>query len=296
MAEPDIGPLSIGATDKRVVFRIEDGMDRREVYATTYQMRNFFKQLRDAMPEQLDVFNYIQHHQITKWCRKNARVLDVCCGRGLMLPLLRYHAKDINRYVGVDLEPANATFLTRRVTDGKPLAELTPPHTVEQYYPFGVHFVESDAAHMSDPLRAAGHAPFDVVIYTSALEHMNRPVGLATLAQCREVVREPSGVLVLTTPVTPPGHDGYDCQYRAHVYEWSRDELDEGLADTGWKVHAEWGLHTTLTELRAAAEPLGMKPLIDRLAQFVPTPWLTSVLAPAFPQVAHELAIMAVPV
>ena len=282
-------------TTENVVFKIEPGMDRREVYATTYQMRNFFKQLRDAMPEQLDVFNYIQHHQITRWCRKNARVLDVCCGRGLMLPLLRYHAKTINRYVGVDLEPSNASFTSRRVTDGKLLSELSPPTDVDGYYPFGVHYVQSDAAHMADPLRAGGHPPFDVVIYTSALEHMNRPVGQATLEQCREVVRDPGGVMVLTTPVTPPGHDGYDCQYAAHVYEWSHDELTEGLAAAGWKIHAEWGLHTTLTELREASEPLGLRPLIDRLAQYVPTPWLTSVLAPAFPSVAHELAIMAVP-
>jgi SAM-dependent methyltransferase len=281
---------------RNVVFRIEDGMDRRDVYATTYQMRNFFKQLRDALPDQLDVFNYIQHHQIALWCKPRARVLDVCCGRGLMLPLLRYHATEIDRYVGVDLEPANATFLTRRVTDGKRLDQLVPPTDVTWYYPFKVHYVEADAAAMAQPLIDAGHPPFDVIIYTSALEHMNRPVGQATLEQCRQVVRDPGGVLVLTTPVTAPGHDGYDCQYRAHVYEWSRAELDAGLADAGWKVHAEWGLHTTLTELRAAAEPLGLLPFVNRLAQYVPTPWLTSVLAPAFPGVAHELALMAVPV
>lgn len=280
---------------KNVVHRIEDGMDRRDVYATTYQMRNFYVQLRDAMPDQLDVFNYIQHHQIAQWCKPGARVLDVCCGRGLMLPLLRYHAKHIDRYVGVDLHRANARFLERRVTDGKALGELSPPTTAPRYYPFGVHFVEADAAEMAAPLQAAGHAPFDMVIYTSALEHMNRPVGQATLEQARQVVREPRGRMVLTTPVSAPGHDGYDTQYRAHVYEWSRDELAEGLAAAGWRVEATWGLHATLTDLRHAAEARGMGALVDCLAQFVPTPWLTSVLAPAFPQVAHELALMVAP-
>jgi ubiquinone/menaquinone biosynthesis C-methylase UbiE len=270
---------------KNLVFRIEDGMDRREVYATTYQMRNFYRQLGDGFFQGLDVMNYIQHHQVAKWAghKKGTRVLDVCCGRGLLLPLLRWYAKELGCYVGVDLKPENAIFTSKRVTDGKPIED--------GYYPFPVEFVEADAAEM---YRHMPGAVFDLIVYTSAIEHMNRDVGTATLDQCRRLV-QPHGMLVLTTPRTPDGHDGYDTQYRAHVYERTRGELVEDLTATGWGISAEWGIFATLTDIRKAAEPLGLVPLIDRLAEFVPRDWLAPVLAPMFPKVAKEIAFLCHP-
>jgi SAM-dependent methyltransferase len=277
---------------KHLVHRIEDGVDRREVYATTYQMRNFYRQLGDGFFQGLDVMNYIQHHQIALWAKKGTRVLDVCCGRGLLLPLLRFHAKELGCYVGVDLKPENATFTTKRVTDGKPL-QLMARHDGEQdYYPFPVVYVEADAADMVGFL---GGGVFDLIVYTSAIEHMNRPVGTATLEQCREVV-SPHGVLVLTTPRTPEGRDGYDTQYRAHVYERTREELLADLTATGWAITAEWGIYATMTDIKRAAEPLGLLPLVNQLAQFVPRDWLAPVLAPMFPKVAKEIAFLCHPI
>ena len=148
--------------NKNVVHRIEEGMDRRDVYATTYQMRNFYVQLRDAMPDQLE---RVQLHPAPTESPSGASQAhgcsNVCCGRGLMLPLLRYHAKHIDCYVGVDLHRQNVRYLTHRVTNGKALAELSPPTTAAAYYPFGVHFVEANAAEMAAPLQAGGHPPFE---------------------------------------------------------------------------------------------------------------------------------------
>jgi SAM-dependent methyltransferase len=273
-------------TTKRLVHRVEDDMDRRELYATTYQMRNFYRQLGDGFFQPLDVMNYIQHHQVAKWCKPGTRVLDVCCGRGLLLPLLRYYAPKIGRYVGVDIKPGNAIFTDRRVTDGKPVEE--------GYYRFPVDLVEADAAEMAGPLRERGLGEFDLIVYTSAIEHMNRPVGTATLGQCREVVA-PHGSLVLTTPRTPEGKDGYDTQYRAHIYERTRAELLEDLAATGWAVIAEWGIFATMTDIRAVAKGQGLLPFINRLARFVPSEWLAPMLAPMFPDVAKEIAFMCSP-
>jgi ubiquinone/menaquinone biosynthesis C-methylase UbiE len=280
-------------SDKPLVYRIEDGMDRREVYATTYQMRNFYRQLGDGFFTGLDVMNYIQHHQIARWAghKKGTRVLDVCCGRGLLLPLLRWYAKGIGRYVGVDLQPLNAVFTTKRVTDGKSLDHPDLQTDVHDYYPFPVEFVEADAAEMSNHMPGA---VFDLIVYTSAIEHMNRDVGTATLEQCRRLI-QPHGMLVLTTPRTPEGHDGYDTQYRAHVYERTREELVEDLTATGWGISAEWAIYATLTDIRGAAEPLGLRPLVDRLAEFVPPDWLAPVLAPMFPKVAKEMAFLCHP-
>lgn len=276
-------------TDKTLVHRIDEGVDRREVYATTYQMRNFYRQFLDGWLSPLEVMNYIQHHQVTKWCKPKHRLLDVCCGRGLMLPLLRYHAKDIGGYTGVDIKASNAVFTDRRVTDGKPLADLVDDP--DGYYPFPVHFVEADAAEMAAPLHDQGLAPFDIIIYTSALEHMHYDAGSASLEQCRAVARDGS-LLVLTTPRTEVGADGYDTRYRAHVYEWQRDELREALDRCGWDVITEWGLTIGKRDLLAAAERLGLRQVVERQAKFVPSEWLTAVWAPMFPAEATELGLL----
>ena len=129
---------------KQIVHRVEDGMNRQDILCTTYQMRNFYRQFGDGFFSVLDVMNYIQHHQITKWCKRGNHILDVCCGRGLMLPLLRYHQKDIGSYTGVDIEPKNAIYTHKRVTDGKPITD--------DYYPFPVSFVLSNVSEMSQHL------------------------------------------------------------------------------------------------------------------------------------------------
>ena len=83
--------------EKKIVKKIEEGMDPQDVLCTTYQMRNFYMQFRDGFCSNLDVMNYIQHHAVALMAKKGMNVVDVCCGRSLVLPLLRYYAKDINR-------------------------------------------------------------------------------------------------------------------------------------------------------------------------------------------------------
>jgi SAM-dependent methyltransferase len=272
-------------TAKRLVHRIEDGMDRREVYATTYQMRNFYSQLRDGYFTDLDVMNYCQHLQVARWAAKQpgAWVLDVCCGRGLLLPLLRYHAKGIGGYVGVDIAPQNAVWRTKRVTDGQPIEA--------DYYPFPARFVESDVADMAQPL---GAQRFQLIVYTSALEHMQPATGQASLVACRQVAA-PGARLLLTTPRTDEQADGYDARYRAHVYEWKRSELLAGLDAAGWRVVDQWGLVIPRHALRAAAAKVGAAGLVARLERAIPVEFLTPVLAPLFPEAATELAIVAEP-
>jgi SAM-dependent methyltransferase len=278
--------------NRRVVHKIEPGTDRREVEATTYQMRNFYRQLGDGYFSALDVFNYVQHHLIAKkLCRDGNSILDVCCGRGLLLPLLRYFAKPA-LYVGVDIAPENATFTTRRVTDGKPLGEVR--HRGESFYTFPVSFVEAHAGDMARTLRDEGFYAFDLIVYTSSLEHMHPEVGHRSLQECRDLV-SPTGRLVLTTPRTEGGRSGYDTRYAAHVYEWTRAELVSALALTGWRVVSEWGLNIGMRNLRAAAAEKGLLPLVESLSSYVPSEWLCPVLAPLFPKQADEIAFLAVP-
>ncbi len=267
---------------KRIVHRIEHGEDHQDVMATTYQMRNFYQQFGDGFFSVLDVMNYIQHHQIVRWCKPLSRVLDVCCGRGLLLPLLRYQKPSIIEYVGVDIAPSNRRFLTKRVTDGASIDN--------DYYPFRVSFVESDVAEMSS--RVEG--PFDFIVYTSSIEHMHPDHGRASLAECRKLISS-EGRLVITCPNTPEDQDGYDTQYRAHVYEWKRSELQEALEATGFKILETWGLLATKKDIQKEMAKLGGAALFAELSKFIPSEWLVPVLAPVFPQVAKEIGFVVEP-
>ena len=120
---------------KRIAFKVEAGDDPRDVYCTVYQMRNFFTQFRDGFFTNLDVMNYIQHYVAATMPRKGARILDVCCGRSLLLPLLRYNNKVITSYTGVDISTRN-------------LAEAQRLNNKE--YPFAVDWVRGDVAEMSE--------------------------------------------------------------------------------------------------------------------------------------------------
>ena len=107
--------------DRKVVHRIEEGMDPSGVYCTTYQMRNFYAQLADGFFSSLDVMNYIQHHAAVERMRNGWRVLDVCCGRGMLLPLIRRYKGGtyvgcplIREYVGVDISEKNISEQLRK--------------------------------------------------------------------------------------------------------------------------------------------------------------------------------------
>jgi ubiquinone/menaquinone biosynthesis C-methylase UbiE len=119
----------------QIVEKIDETVDRDDVLCTTHQMRNFYQQLGDGYYTHLDIMNYIQHATAVRMARSGDHILDMCCGRGLLLPLLRYYKKEISTYTGVDVQKSNAVFRTKRVTDGKPLQP--------GYYPFQVFFANT---------------------------------------------------------------------------------------------------------------------------------------------------------
>jgi len=156
------------------------------------------------------------------------------------------------------------------------------------YYPFEVSFCEGNVAEMATAL---GARKYNVIIYTSALEHMHPEAGFASLVECRKVVAD-NGLMVLTCPRTDEGADGYDTQYRAHVYEWKESELLKAFRAIGWETVDVFGLYAGIRDLTRCAEALGVDWLVTRLRQFVPVEWLVPVLAPAFPSVAKEIGYL----
>ena len=49
--------------------------------------------------------NYIQRLYIAERCMPGAAVVDVCCGRGLQLPVLYRYVAHIASYTGLDIAP-----------------------------------------------------------------------------------------------------------------------------------------------------------------------------------------------
>lgn len=274
---------SMSAT-KRIVRRVEHGEDRREILATTYQMRNFYRQFADGYFTRLDVFNYLSHHQIVRWAARKPGVhlLDACCGRGLLLPMLRYHARELGGYVGVDIEPKNATFQSWRVTDGR---AITP-----DYYPFPVEFV---AGNIADADQLLAGRRFGLIVYTASIEHMHPDDGARSLHALRELAGT-GATLILTAPNTPADQDGYETSKRAHVYEWKLSELREALAAARWMITDEWGVDIGVQELKRLMTGESAA-LLERLRQFVPPEWLGPALAAPYPEQSSEVGLLCRP-
>src|SRR5262249_35106657 len=81
---------------------------------------------------------------------------------------------------------------------------------------------------------------FDIVIYTSALEHMPKEDGIASLQQVHCILH-PKGTFFLSTPRTP-GPTPKALQHRVHIYEWDKTEVEEELIRIGFTITACYGL------------------------------------------------------
>lgn len=264
---------------KKIVFRVEDGMNREELLCTTYQMRNFYTQFKDGFFSNLDVMNYIQHFKAAQMAKKGDNVLDVCCGRSLMLPLLRYYAKNINSYTGVDISKTNIKEAMKGASKKLTLEEL------KTYYPFKVSWKQCNVANMTDVI---AENSIDFAIYTSALEHMHPQDGRQSLVECFKVMK-PGAKMFLSCPNTPG--NGYNTQYRAHIYEWGYDELKNTLHEIGFTIEQEIGLVMGAREMEEyyKKQPKDIQRFYKLMKAYVPTTWLTAIMSIPFPKASREI-------
>ncbi len=281
----------------KIVLKITDDIDPSEVLCTTYQMRNFYAQLGDGLATSLELMNYIQHQRASLMARSNDRVLDVCCGRGLMLPLLRWNRPKIASYTGVDIHPQNWLEATRTSATTDIRTKRMAPNNVGNgppYYPFNINFLESNVASMAKPLRDLHWAPFDYVIYTSAIEHMQREDGALSLAECYSVMKR-GAKLFLSSPNTTEKRDPYDTQYAAHLYEWNTDELVQELLGVGFRIDAKFGLVAKVKGYRGKLVQYypQLVPMFDNFAEYMPSAWLYSMFPVITPDIADEVVIIA---
>ena len=108
---------------------------------STNQMDDFYAALSRGEAKPSGLMNLLQHLIVAEQCAPNSRVLDVCCGRGLALPLLYRYAPKIGGYVGLDISAANLDEARERIqalraTYGDPF----PVELVECFPVPGVRF------------------------------------------------------------------------------------------------------------------------------------------------------------
>ena len=241
------------------------------------QMDDFYGALADGLVKPTGVMNYIQRLYIAERCLPGATVVDVCCGRGLQLPVLYRYAAQIASYTGLDIEPGHL---------GEALERVEQLDRAYGKRPFTIEFTECD---VSGPWPAV--PPADVVVYTSALEHLPRDRGIASLRRVASALAG-NGVLYLSTPNTP-GEPPRLLQHGVHVYEWSDAELRSVLEEVGLTVEDAVGLLPpsldTVSAVLAARYGNGAAAWFARLAETVPEPFLAPVSAAALGDVAAEI-------
>lgn len=268
---------------RKIVYKIDEDTNPADVYCTTYQMRNFYAQFADGFFSSLDVMNYIQHHAAVKRMKKGWRILDVCCGRGLLLPLIRYGKPDIAEYVGVDISERNISEQLRR----SGIKKIEDAHS---YYPFKLTHVLCSVEDMDQELEANS---FDFIVYTSAVEHMQKDVGYRSLENCFKLLK-PGGEMFLSCPNTSDKQDPYDTQYAAHVYEWGLNELKTAVKDIGFQITEEYGLVGKVKEFEGwiSKQSLELQERYYALKRYLPSPWLMSFLPILHPEAAAEILLI----
>jgi SAM-dependent methyltransferase len=246
------------------------------------QMDDFYAALAVGQVKPTGIMNYIQRMFVAERCPTGARVVDVCCGRGLQLPVLYRYRSDIDSYLGLDISSDNLAEARTRVTE------------LDRLYgrDFPIEFCRCD---VSAPWPMA--ATFDVAVYTSALEHLPRELGVASLRRTAAALA-PTGRLYLSTPNTA-GPPPRKLQHRVHVYEWSDAEVRDVLTDAGLVVETVVGLlppaEADLAVALERAYGQGAAAWYRDLRAVVPSAFLDAVSAATVPDVAVELLYVCAP-
>jgi len=269
--------------ERKIVYKIDEGVDPSEVYCTTYQMRNFYAQMADGFFSSLDVMNYIQHHAAVLKMKKGWRVLDVCCGRGLLLPLIRYYRPEIAEYIGVDISETNIREQERR-------SGVKKIEDMHEYYPFTVTHIISSVEEMDEVLKADS---IDYIIYTSAIEHMQKEAGYKSLENCYTALK-PGHQMFLSCPNTTDKKDPYDTQYAAHIYEWDIHELRDALGEIGFSIVHEYGLVGKVRPFEAwlVTQHPSIKKRYELMKEYLPTAWLMAFMPILYPEAAAEVLLV----
>jgi ubiquinone/menaquinone biosynthesis C-methylase UbiE len=167
-------------------------------------------------------YNHASQDLLRPWVERRdlGRVVDVGCGTGNLLPLLRDAGGRVDRYAGIDLSPGMLRVARAKAGAADVRAE----------------WITADAGRL--PLRDAA---FDTVVTASALHYWDDAA--AGLAEIRRILR-PDGRLLLVDWVRDPlPMRLLNLWMRVRGVEYrrmySRAELRDALARAGFEVRGE---------------------------------------------------------
>lgn len=239
-------------------------------YYSTSQMDNFYQALAEGKVKTSGIMNYIQHLFVAQHVQGGLHLLEACCGRGLLIPLLKNYSS-CSSYTGIDISSKNLDEARKNV------ALIMPP--------FEVNLIEGDITKASEYVQSH----FDVIVYTSSIEHMNKPDGLRSLRELFSVLKD-TGIMFLSTPNTP---NQDPLQHKVHVYEWSQAELENALINIGFVINDTIGLLPPEIDFTISSAKLkygdAASKLLTDLAKKVPLEFLYPVIAASFPESAKEI-------
>ena len=100
---------------------------------------------------------------------------------------------------------------------------------------------------------------------------------------------KPGAKMFLSCPNTPG--NGYNTQYRAHIYEWGYDELKSTVKEIGFKITQEVGLVMGAKEMNEfySKQPEAIRGFYEMMKAYVPTTWLTAIMAVPYPKASKEI-------
>lgn len=264
--------MTITDDDRR---RTRPGTPMEGPYSTN-EMDDFYAALAGGEVKTSGLMNLAQKLYITARCRPGDRVVDACCGSGLQLPVLYRYCPDIQTYLGLDISADNLDRARRRRDR---LTELHG-HTLR---------ADFESCDVSEPWPVTNAA--EVVIYTSALEHLPRERGRRSLEHAADALTD-GGRLYLSTPNTA-GDPPRILQHRVHVYEWSHLEVMDVLAELGLVVENSIGILAPEPEVTENVVESrfgsGAVDLLRWLQTRVPSQLLDPVIAAALEQDATEI-------
>ena len=95
--------------------------------------------------------------------------------------------------------------------------------------------------------------------------------------------------MFLSCPNTPG--NGYNTQYRAHIYEWGYDELKSALKEIGFTISQEVGLVMGAREMDEfyQTQSLEIQKFYKAMRDYVPSTWLTAMMSIPFPKASKEI-------
>lgn len=261
------------AKSKKIVYKVTDNMDKSDILCTTHQMDDFYVQFNGGQIKESGVMNYIQHLAAALMPGKDSTILDVCCGRSMILPLLQHHSNKIKKYIGLDISKKN-------LKEARVYANCN----------FECEWIQANAIRLSNFFK---NKKMDFIIYTSALEHMHPNDGIRSLKECFKILKK-DGLLFLSTPNTDSG--GYNTRYRAHIYEWNYDELRKCLKQIGFKIKNEFGI--LADDEKKLKKQMFKKygheawKYYQDIKKYIPSIFLTSFMAVPFPKISKEILFL----